>query len=226
MKATGTNTAHSTSAMAMIGPAHLIHGLVGGVARRQASSMWRSTFSTTTMASSTTMPMASTSPNSERVLMEKPNASRTAKVPTIDTGTATSGMIEARQVWRNSTTTSTTRRIASKSVLTTSRIDVPHVDRGVVDDPVVHALGEVCFSSSIVARTVPRSFERIRARRLEDADADGLLAVQQGPERVVAGAQLEPGDVAEPGDLTVGAGLEDDVAELLLTGQAAAGIDA
>ena len=44
-------------------------------------------------------------------------------MPTIDTGTATSGMIEARQVCRNSTTTITTSRIASNSVFTTSRID-------------------------------------------------------------------------------------------------------
>jgi hypothetical protein len=44
------------------------------------------------------MPMARTSPNSERVLIENPNISRMAKVPTIETGTATRGMIEARQV--------------------------------------------------------------------------------------------------------------------------------
>ena len=85
--------------------------------------MFRSTFSTTTMASSTTIPMASTRPNSVSVLMEKPNASRIAKVPTMDTGTATRGMIEARQVWRNSTTTITTSSTASNSVITTSRID-------------------------------------------------------------------------------------------------------
>src|SRR5689334_23843679 len=78
------------------------------------ASMLRSTFSTTTIASSTTMPIANTSPNKDRVLMEKPNISRIAKVPTIEIGTATRGMIEARQVWRNSTTTSTTRRMASK----------------------------------------------------------------------------------------------------------------
>jgi hypothetical protein len=34
--------------------------------------MLRSTFSTTTIASSTTMPMASTSPNSVSALIEKP----------------------------------------------------------------------------------------------------------------------------------------------------------
>ncbi len=84
--------------------------------------MFRSTFSTTTMASSTTIPMARTSPNNDSVLIEKPNASRTANVPTTETGTATSGMIEARQVCRNSTTTMTTSRIASNSVLATSAI--------------------------------------------------------------------------------------------------------
>ena len=36
--------------------------------------MLRSTFSTTTIASSTTMPIASTRPNSDRLLSEKPKA--------------------------------------------------------------------------------------------------------------------------------------------------------
>ena len=47
------------------------------------SSMWCSTASTTTIASSTTMPMASTSPKSVRLLSEKPSAAMTANVPTI-----------------------------------------------------------------------------------------------------------------------------------------------
>ncbi|MNI96157.1 hypothetical protein D3C73_1545540 [compost metagenome] len=80
------------------------------------SSMFRSTFSTTTMASSTTIPMASTRPNSDRALSEKPNRCITAKVPISETGTATNGMIEARQVCRNRITTSTTRISASKRV--------------------------------------------------------------------------------------------------------------
>ncbi len=68
MKAHGTNTAQSTRPTAMIGP------VVSSIARRVASrdssprSIQRSTFSTTTMASSTTMPMARTSPNSEMLL--------------------------------------------------------------------------------------------------------------------------------------------------------------
>ena len=70
MKATGTNTDNKTSVMARIGP------VISAIAFLQASgtgssgfsSITRSTFSTTTMASSTTMPMASTRASSETVL--------------------------------------------------------------------------------------------------------------------------------------------------------------
>ncbi len=63
-------------------------------------------FSTTTMASSTTMPIASTRPNSDRLFSEKPSAAMTAKVPTMATGTAISGMMAARQFCRNTSITS------------------------------------------------------------------------------------------------------------------------
>ena len=43
----------------------------------------------------------------------------TAKVPISDTGTAISGISEARQLRRNSTTTITTSTMASSSVVTT-----------------------------------------------------------------------------------------------------------
>jgi hypothetical protein len=49
--------------------------------------MMRSTFSTTTMASSTTMPITSTMPNMVSTLIEKPMASSVAKVPSSATGT-------------------------------------------------------------------------------------------------------------------------------------------
>ena len=76
----------------------------------------RSTFSTTTIASSTTMPIASTSPNSDRLFSENPNPAMQAIVPISDTGTATMGMIVARQFCRNTSTTMNTRTNASISV--------------------------------------------------------------------------------------------------------------
>ncbi len=84
------------------------------------SSMWRSTASTTTMASSTTKPMASTSPNNERVLTENPKSGKNMNVPTKETGTASSGISVARHPWRKMYTTMITRMIAMTKVRTIS----------------------------------------------------------------------------------------------------------
>ena len=85
--------------------------------------MLRSTFSTTTIASSTTMPTANTRPNSDRLFSDIPQMSRMVKVPISETGMAITGMSEARQVCRNRKTTPTTSRMATKIVVTTSRTD-------------------------------------------------------------------------------------------------------
>ena len=69
------------------------------------------------------MPIASTSPNKLSALIEKPNRLMTPKVPTTATGTASNGMIDARQVCRNRITTSTTSRMASIKVCTTDSIE-------------------------------------------------------------------------------------------------------
>ena len=72
MNPTGTNTDNSTRVMAMIGP--VIWRIASNVAstgdRSGCSSITRSTFSTTTIASSTTMPIASTMASREMVLAE------------------------------------------------------------------------------------------------------------------------------------------------------------
>src|SRR3546814_18172403 len=108
-------TAASTEVIAMIGPVTSAIALRAASREDSPSPIWRSTFSTTTIASSTTMPIESTSPNSDSVFSEKPNTYMTANVPTNETGTATSGMIDARQVWRKRNTKMTTSRVASTS---------------------------------------------------------------------------------------------------------------
>ena len=67
-------------------PHRHLDGVGDGKAR--VSSILCSTFSTTTIASSTTMPMARTMANREMVLALNPSASRTANVPISETGTA------------------------------------------------------------------------------------------------------------------------------------------
>ncbi len=70
-----------------------------------------------------------------------------------------------------------------------------------------------------------RHLERVRARRLEDAHRDRVLVVEHRAQRVAARRQLDARDVAEARDLSAGAGLDDDVAELVLGGQPAARVD-
>src|SRR3954469_13943409 len=123
MNAVGTNTAQSTSEIAMTGP------VTSSMALRDASrgdspcAINRSAFSTTTIASSTTIPIASTSPNSDRLFIENPSNPMTKNVPISETGTAIIGMTVARQFWRNTSTTMNTSTNASSSVWYTLAID-------------------------------------------------------------------------------------------------------
>ena len=109
--------------MAMIGLASSRAPRRAASMRGMPSSKCRLTFSTTMMASSTTSPMASTMASRVSRLIEKPSASMTVKVPTMDSGMATSGMIRERNEPRNTNTTTVTIRTASIRVLITSWID-------------------------------------------------------------------------------------------------------
>ena len=123
-KLTGTNTAHSTSEVAMSAPVRpFIAFCVAWKASSFSSSMMRSTFSTTTMASSTTIPMERIRPRRVIRLREKPKMSMKPKVPTSEMGTAISGMSVARQFCRERYTTRITRNRASKRVLYTLWIE-------------------------------------------------------------------------------------------------------
>ena len=80
-------------------------------------------FSTTTIASSTTIATAKISPNNVNVLIEKPNAAITANVPISDTGIVIQGIITARQFCRNKKITSITSKVVSKKVTITSSME-------------------------------------------------------------------------------------------------------
>jgi hypothetical protein len=123
MKAHGTNTAHSTRVIARIGPVISSIALMVAVRASNPFAICRSMFSNTTMASSTTMPIASTSPNSEMLFRLYPRTAITAKVPMRETGTSIIGRIMARQSCRNSSTTTPTSTTARNRVLMTSATD-------------------------------------------------------------------------------------------------------
>ena len=56
--------------------------------------------------------------------------------------------------------------------------------------------------------------ERVGAGRLEHADAGGGLVVERKHLAVGLGAEFDPADVADAGDIAIVAGLDDDVLEL------------
>ena len=100
--------------------------------------MWCITASTTTIASSTTMPMASTRPSSESTLIEKPSSGKKMNAPTSDTGTVISGISVARQFCRKMNTTMMTSATASKQRVDDLVDALGDRQRRVERDQVVH----------------------------------------------------------------------------------------
>ena len=123
MKATGMNTAERMRAMPMTGADTSFMAWTVASCGLIPCSMWCITASTTTIASSTTMPMASTRPNIESVFTEKPRRGKKMKVPIRDTGTVRRGMIVARRFCRKMNTTRVTRITASTNVWTMDSIE-------------------------------------------------------------------------------------------------------
>ena len=97
INAVGMNTLESTSTIAISAPCTCVIAFFVASFASRPSHILRSTFSTTTIASSTTMPIASTKPKSERLLIENPNRYIKKNVPTSETGIAKSGITAARQ---------------------------------------------------------------------------------------------------------------------------------
>ena len=96
MKVVGIKTASNTSTTPTIGPT--ISPIASVTASRAVYfpvSISRDEFSTTTIASSTTIAMARINPNKVNVLIENPKADMTASVPIRETGMVMQGMITA-----------------------------------------------------------------------------------------------------------------------------------
>ena len=173
-------------------------------------------FSMTTIASSTTRPVASVSPKSVSVLIEKSNSFTNAKVPMSETGSVSAVMSTLRQPCRNRKITRITRAIASASVVITSSIDARTASVVSVAGPVLEARREVPSPGD--------PSRRKRASRTSSALAVGSwkmpmptrgLAAEAQELAVVLGAELGCGHVADAHDLAVGAALNHDVVELL-----------
>ncbi len=87
------------------------------------ASTWREMFSSTTMASSTTKPVAMVNAISDRLLRLNPHRYMAANEPISDTGTATAGISVARPERRKMNTTRITSPMAIASDCSTSASD-------------------------------------------------------------------------------------------------------
>ena len=117
---TGMNTATSDSVIEMTVKLISRLPLIAASMTDSPCSRWRTTFSSTTIASSTTKPTASVSAISERLSRLYPSRYMTAKVPTSDIGSARAGMVVARTFRRKRKITITTRQSARNRVNFTS----------------------------------------------------------------------------------------------------------
>ena len=184
--------------------------------------MWCSTASTTTIASSTTRPIASTRPNSDSVLIEKPSSGKTMNVPISDTGTAISGISVARQFCRNRKTTRTTSTIASTRVIEDLADALRHgaggVERELYSRSVGEALAQLVHLRCGRPRATSSAFE---PGAWKTRDGAARLAVDAADLLVVQRAELDARDVAQPDHRAVRVRAHHDRAELLLGLQAA-----
>ncbi len=118
----GAYTAASVIVIAMIGPTSSRAARIAASNGRSPRCRCRSTFSTMTIASSTTSPTESTIARSVRRLIVNPTTSMRKTAPTSETGIATTGMRTERNEPRNRKMTTMTMRSVSASVLRTSSI--------------------------------------------------------------------------------------------------------
>ncbi len=119
-------------------------------------------FSITTMASSTTKPVAMVIAMSVRLLMLKPARYITPKVPTRESGTATLGMAVAAAFLRNRKITITTSPMAIASSIFTSRTEARMVvvrSESRVSSTAPGSDARSCGSSLLTRSTTSITFE-------------------------------------------------------------------
>ena len=201
MNAGGKNTDISTSVIPMIGPISSFIASIDpcfGVCPRSTCC---ATPSTTTIASSTTIPIARTTANNVNRLIENPSTAIAANAPMIVTGTVVAGTNVARQSCRNTTITTSTNSPASNNVWYTSVDRLPHKRRRVERNLVLQSLRKV-FRQLLHRRAhAGRRVQGVGVGQLEDRDAAGDVAVHLEELAVRLRAELDAADVAEPRDL-------------------------
>ena len=199
MNATGTKTAASTSVIVTIGAVISAIAALTAWIGRSPRSRYFSTFSTTMIASSTTRPIARTSPQSVSVLIEKPNAAIIANVATSD---------DRDRQHRDDRRPHPLEEHEDDEQDQQERLEQRLLDLDdvladilgrVVDDPVLEARGEALGEPVHALADLADDVERIGVGVLVDRHRAGRLAVEPAGGVVVLRVELDPGDVPRAG---------------------------
>ena len=183
-------------------------------------------FSITTMASSTTMPVASTMPNSVSVLIEKSNSFTNAKVPIErdrdrDRRNERAAPVLEEQEHHEDDEHD---RLAERLQHLDDRF--AHDDDVVEREAPLEPRREVPLEARHLGHDALVDVERVGRRQELDADAGRVEPDEAQVRGVGFGAELDAADVADAHERAVGAGLHDDALELVDLGEAARGADA
>ena len=158
-------------------------------------------FSSTTIESSTTIPITSTSASSDSTLIENPITCITAKVPTREIGIEIEVMMVVAFERRKKRLTSTTSANVIASVFQTSSSVARTKMVLSVESASFMPSGRLSLDLGDFGVHPVRDFQLVRARLAHDADAHVALAAHGAHQGlVVVGAELDPADVADAHD--------------------------
>ena len=146
------------------------------------SSIWLSIASTTTMASSTTRPIARTKPKSDSVLIEKPSRGKIANVPIRETGTAISGMRVARQPCRKMNTTKNHQGHRLKEGLDDFLHSLGHRQGGVKRNGIIEIGGKLLLHLLHEHARLLHGHHCVRSRQLVHGQNGRVLTVETSTE--------------------------------------------
>ena len=219
---TGAYTAASVMVIAMIGPTS--SRAASMAARKGGLPPWmcRSTFSTITIASSTTRPTESTIASSVSRLMVNPAASirNTAPTSEIGNGDHRDEHRAQRSEEEKDDDDHDEQRLAERGEDLVDR--VLDVCGRVVGDARLHAGRHLRLDAGDFRADAPDDVERVGGGQHPDAHEDRRLTVEADVLLVVLRAEHDVGDVAEPDDDAVLL-LDDELAELLRRAQVGVG---
>ena len=136
------------------------------------------------------------------MLIEKPNIGKMAKVPISDTGTASSGISVARQPCRNREDHDNNQHDRFPERVHDLFHALGDGQRRIERDRVVEPLRETLLEIRHLRLDLGGDRQRVRTRRLVDADDDGRLAVIGSNLLVVqrAGAQMRATSLSRTSD--------------------------